>query len=153
MADEVSQRIIDAITLELKKIKIADGYRSDVGLHVFADRADTEPLDETELPAIIVRDPEEEDDPETIGYENLLMRIEVICFAAGTDAVKFIRNTLFPDVRKVIKVNRLLYWGMREIVLDTIIVGRTIDFTREERKLANGAIRINVNYREPRAAV
>ena len=145
MADAISQQVLDSMATVLRGILIANGYQTDIGNNVFQDRSDNEALDfESEMPGIILRDPEEKEEGDAIGSTILTMTVHILAFSTGAMAVKDIRNKILPDIRKCIKANRS--WGTS--VIQTRIVGRTIDFIRDEHIIANGTVLVEVDYQE-----
>ncbi len=54
MADSIRQQIVDALETRLKDILVAKGYKTDLARNIFIWR--TTDLQESELPALVVRD-------------------------------------------------------------------------------------------------
>ena len=142
MADAISQQIMDAIGTRLAGITIANGYASNAGNSVFTDRVT--PFIETELPGIIYRDPDEDEEALTMGYLHLTMKVEIEVMAYGPTAPKDVRNVLVADVKKAVRVD--LSWG--GLALDTRITGRSIQIEHMERLIASAVIRLEIDYRE-----
>ena len=140
--DAISQQIMDAIGTRLAGITIANGYASNAGNSVFADRVT--PFIETELPGIMYRDPDEDEEALTMGYKHLTMKVEIEAFAYGPTAPKEVRNKLVADVKKAVRVD--LSWG--GLALDTRITGRSMQIEHMERLIASAVIRLEIDYRE-----
>lgn len=142
MADAISQQIMDAIGIQLQGITVANGYVSNVGNSVFADRVT--PLTETELPGIIYRDPDEDEESLTMGYQHMTMKVEIEVATYGPTAPKDVRNILIADVKKAVRAN--LSWS--GLALDTRITGRSMQVEHMERLIAGAVIRLEIDYRE-----
>jgi len=100
------QKIITAILSKLRTISVANGYETNVGSNVFEWRDN--PLEESEMPGIILRDtfPEE---IITVGAHEHTLLIELFIFTKGADAVAQAR-TIIADINKVMgSVDRT--WG------------------------------------------
>lgn len=142
MADAISQQIMDAIGIQLQGITVANGYASNAGNNVFVDRVTA--LTETELPGIIYRDPDEDEEALTMGYHHMTMKVEIEVATYGPTAPKDVRNKLVADVKKAVRTD--LSWG--GLALDTRITGRSMQIDHVERLIAGAVIRVEIDYRE-----
>lgn len=100
------QLIITAILAKLRTISIANGYETEAGSNIFEWRAN--PLEETEMPGIVLRDtfPEE---VITVGAHEHTLLIELFIFTTGADAVAQARKVI-ADINKAMgSVDRT--WG------------------------------------------
>ena len=142
MADAIAQQIMDAIGTRLADITVTNGYASNAGNSIFADRVT--PLIETELPGIVYRDPDEDEEALTFGSHQMTMKVEIEIMAYGATAPKDVRNKLVADVKKAVRVD--LSWG--GLALDTRITGRSMQIEHMERLIASAVIRLEIDYRE-----
>lgn len=100
------QLIIDAILTKLRTITTTNGYETNVGNNIFEWRAN--PLEESEMPGIVLRDtfPEE---IMTVGAHEHTLLIELFIFTAGADAVAQARK-IIADLNKAMgSIDRT--WG------------------------------------------
>lgn len=142
MADSIAQQIMNAIGTRLQGITIANGYNTNAGNNVFADRVT--PLIETELPGLIYRDPEEDEEALTMGYHQMTLKVEIEAVTYGAIAPKDVRNKLIADVKKAVRTD--LTWG--GLALDTRITGRSLQIEQKDHLIAGATIRLEIDYRE-----
>ena len=99
------QAIVSAVLQKLGTIKTTSGFETNAGSNVFEWRAN--PLEEGEMPGIMLRDtfPEE---VLTVGAHEHLLLIELFVFTCGTDATTQARQVV-ADIVKVMGDDRS--WG------------------------------------------
>ena len=90
------QQIVDQIVTNLKNISIANGYSTDVNIYEWRDTI----LPEEELPALIVRDIEDEAEDEGLISHQLKFEIEGI-IQAGEQSVAKARDLLGDVVKNM----------------------------------------------------
>jgi hypothetical protein len=111
------QQIMDEVDKVLRNIKTINGYQTDAGYNVFAWRQ--EPLQMSELPAIVYSDRLIERREGSIGTFRWVLRITLQCaVAAGADTAKEMRK-LIEDIIKAIGVGAETRWN--NLAQDTVL--------------------------------
>ncbi|MDD4919060.1 MAG: hypothetical protein PHE72_14785 [candidate division Zixibacteria bacterium] len=105
MATNKWQQIITAVLTRLRTIKTTAGYETNAGNYVFEWRAN--PLEESEMPGIVVRDtfPEE---VISVGEHEHTLLIECFVFTSGATATTQARQVI-SDIVKAFGTDR--YFG------------------------------------------
>ena len=92
------QEIVDAIKARLQTIQVANGYDTDLGLHVFEWKVTA--FADSELPGVCFRDTEQTVAELTGGYRNISLTVEFILGAAsGTSTPGIVRQGIGDVVR------------------------------------------------------
>lgn len=126
------QDILDAVKARLQEILVANGYRTDLGLHVFEWK--TTAFAQNEMPGITYRDTEENIRPLTGGMEDVSLTVELIlCVSSGSVTMANLREAI-DDVVKAIHSD----WSWGGLAWDTAI-GPIDAFADNEGKLTGTA--------------
>jgi hypothetical protein len=140
MTDSIRQQLIDKIDARFKTITTANGYKTNIGSHVY-DWLGRE-LDDSELDALIYRDVLSEIEVGTIHeYSNQLrLEIEVKTKLASSTA-KQVRK-MIEDVYKAIGVDDR--WS--GLAIDTQPVSEMIDLQQYEEIMGSAMIVVAIEY-------
>lgn len=143
MADK-RQQIVDAIRTRLGGILVANGYNTDIGLHVFEWKVRA--FSESEIPGVTFRDTDPKIRELTGGMQEISLPVEFIVGAAsGTSTMQVIRAAI-EDV--VAAINQDWTWG--GLAWDTSIDAIEA-FAEHEGKLTGLAkIAVTVKYEQQR---
>lgn len=98
MATPIRQTLINNIKTQLQTITVANSYETNLGSNVFEWRES--PLQQSELPAIILRDPSNQL-VKTFGKHESVLRLELEIYTQGTPATM---RKAIADVIKCIGV-------------------------------------------------
>lgn len=140
MTDSIRQQLIDKIDARFKTITTANGYKTNVGNHVF-DWLDRD-LNRTELPSIKYKDPINEKSASTTKLWNNELTVELeLCAAAGTTAAEGVRE-IAEDVYKALGTDET--WD--GLATKTIPVGEVTDVEQLDQKVAMCALTIKITY-------
>lgn len=86
----IRSQIVEALAAQLRTIKIANGYNTQAGANVFVWRRYA--LDDSELPALLLRDTEVERQPVAVGNQvDTTMTCEVEGIARGDNGLELAR--------------------------------------------------------------
>lgn len=143
MADK-RQQIVDAIKVRLAGIRTANGYNTEIGLHVFEWKVKA--FSESELPGVAFRDTDPKVRELTGGMQEVSLPVEFIIGAAsGASTMQVLREAI-EDVLSAI--NSDFTWG--GLAWDTAV--DTVEaFAEHEGKLTGlGRIVATVKYEQPR---
>lgn len=140
MPDSIRQQIIDAIDTRFKAITTTNGYKTNIGVHVF-DWLDRE-LADSELDALIYRDTVNEIIQGTIhDYSNQLhLEIEVKTKNASTTAKQV--RMMIEDIYKAIGTDDR--WS--GLAIDTQPVSETIDIQEWDKIMGSATIVVVIEY-------
>lgn len=94
------QEIVDAIKARLQTIQAANGYDTDLGLHVFEWKVTA--FSDSELPGVCFRDTEQTVAELTGGFRNVSLTVELILGAASGAATPSIVRQGIGDVVRAI---------------------------------------------------
>lgn len=105
MTQTIHQQIIDKIKIRLAAVRTANGYKTEAGKNVFAWR--DEGLPKEQLPAICIRDTDEDKSPGAGGtYENTAkIEVEALSYAEDYDTLYDALDNLYGDILKAIGVD------------------------------------------------
>lgn len=140
------QTIIGDLDAKLKAIKIANGYYTDAGNHVFAWREDE--LQPHELPGLVYTDRLAGTRSGSIGSFRWALTVDVYCYAsAGKDTPAGVR-TLVADVLKALGVAATGRWASQ--AQDTELSdGSEMAIERRGKTAGEAVISINIIYDTP----
>ena len=94
------QEIVDAIKARLLTIQVANGYDTDLGLHVFEWKVTA--FADSELPGVCFRDTEQTVAELTGGFRNVSLTVEFILGAAsGAATASIVRKGIGDVVRAI----------------------------------------------------
>lgn len=143
MADK-RQQIVDAIRVRLAEILVANGYNTEIGLHVFEWKVKA--FSDAEIPGVAFRDTDPKIRELTGGMQEISLPVELIIGAAsGASTMQVIRAAI-EDV--LAAINSDFTWG--GLAWDTSV--DTIEaFAEHEGKLTGLAkIGATVKYEQQR---
>lgn len=140
MADSIRQQIITALDTRLKTITKAKGYGTDAGKNVF-DWLDRD-LADSELDAIVYRDPSNEIADETFNQttNRLRLEIEARTKAAATTAAQI--RKIVQDIYAALGTDE----KFGQLAYQTLQVGETIDIQQQDKIMASATITLDVYY-------
>lgn len=140
MADSIRQQIITALDTRLRTITTANGYLTNVGQRVF-DWLDRD-LADTELDAIVYRDPANEISQETFSQVDNRVRveIEVKTKSASTTAAQV--RKLIEDVYKAIGIDET-FGGLAH---EAQPVSENIDIQQADKIMGSATVVIDIYY-------
>lgn len=98
MAESIRQQIVSAVETRLKTIKVVNGYETDIGLNINVWQ--TTDFQESELPAIDVRDPSEEVDVRG-GNHICNLTIEIEAKVSGTTSAAAMRDIIADTIKAI----------------------------------------------------
>ena len=101
MATPIRQTLVDNINTQLQTITTGNGYETNLGSNVFEWRET--PLQQSELPGIIFRDPSNQQS-KTFGKHESTLRLEIEVYTQGLPAIM---RKAIADVIKCIGVEGL----------------------------------------------
>ncbi len=139
MLISIRQQIITAIDTRFKTILIAGGYETNLGSNVFAWRS--EPLQESELPALIYRD-RTEARMLGCGIYDLSLGVEIELFSSSAAGVR----SLLVDLEKGIFTDET--WG--GLALTSEIEMNEMEIEQKENIFCASKIIMAVEYRTVR---
>lgn len=136
----IRQQIITALDTRLRTITIANGYKTNAGAHVF-DWLDRD-LADTELDAIVYRDPANEISQETFSQVDNRVRveIEVKTKSASTTAAQV--RKLIEDVYKAIGIDET-FGGLAH---EAQPVSENIDIQQADKIMGSATVVIEIYY-------
>lgn len=140
------QAIINDLDAKLKAIKIANGYYTDAGNHVFAWREDE--LQPQEMPGIVYTDRIAGKRLGAIGSFRWALTVDIFCYAAaGKDTPAGVR-TLVADVLKAIGVAAAGRWNSQ--AQDTELSdGSEMAIERRGKTAGEAVVAVNIIYDAP----
>jgi uncharacterized protein (DUF927 family) len=140
MADSIRQQILDAIDTRFKTIKTTAGYKTNIGNNVF-DWLDRD-LADTELDALIYKDPINELSSTTITQWNnkVNLEIEVKTKSASTTAKQV--RMMIEDIYKAIGTDAT--WG--GLALRSNPVSEEISIQQQDKIVGSAKIIISIEY-------
>ena len=101
MATPIRQTLIDNIKTQLQTITTGNGYETNLGSNVFEWRET--PLQQSELPGIVIRDPSNQQ-TKTFGKHESVLKLEIEIYTQGLPVVT---RKAIADVIKCIGVEGL----------------------------------------------
>lgn len=141
------QQIVTALDTLMKTIKVVNGYQTNAGLNVFVWRST--PLEQTDLPAILLRDTTDPIDAEGVtDRADHLLTVEFALYASGATADAASR-TLVEDVLKALGTSPTLSgkcYDMRPTASNLVAEHQDI-------RLAAASLTIQIRYRTSRWAI
>lgn len=142
--DTVRQQIIDAIDTRLQTILIANGYKTDAGLKVFAWREFG--LGDTDLPALVYKDVFDEPDQVTIGNVDNTLTVEVSALATKSATSDQQIREMIADVIKAVGVDES--WG--DLAEFTLLPSGTMEVEQLEKKIFGAQVDLRIEYQTAR---
>ena len=140
MTDSIRQQIIDKIDARFKTITTANGYKTNLGSHVF-DWLDRE-LADSELDALAYRDVVNEIEPGTIHEYTNQLRLEIeVRTKNATTTAKQVRK-MIEDVYKAIGTDDR--WS--GLATDTQPVSEIIDIQQYDKIMGSAIIAVVIEY-------
>jgi len=135
--------IMAAIATRLVTILTTNGYRTNIGSHVFIWR-DTEqnPLSSAEVPGIIYKDLSDTPEPHTFGIELHKLMIECRVAATGSSVDTTLRQAI-ADLEVALNTDRTLNAYAIESFLDT----NEVEVAHLENKIGIMTVSMEVWYR------
>jgi len=110
MADSIRETVLQALKTALEGITIANGYETDMGKTV--ERGLRVPLEEDELPAIVIVEGEEDVASEPFAKNTCYLQVEIHGYVTFTDSDEgnwsAIGNKQIADIVKLIGLNQNL---------------------------------------------
>lgn len=140
MSDSIRQQILTALDTRLKTITVANGYKTGVGARVFPwlDRE----LADTEIDALIYRDPANVITPESFDTCTNKLRVEIeVKTKLAANTVLQVRK-LIEDVYQAIKTDET--WG--GLAIDTNPVSDEIDIQQADKIMGSALVVIEIEY-------
>jgi len=138
------EKIMDLLKLRLEEIRMANGYRTNVGEHVLIWRVS--PITESEIPCIIIQDtivePISEKSVSSMQVLDAGMNVDILCYTKGGSAVRELRDSLY-DIYKAIGKDV----SFDNNVIDVEILSDEITAEQEDRKIAVGKIALRIKFR------
>ncbi len=142
--DTVRQKIMDAIDTRLQTILIANGYKTDAGLKVFAWKDFG--MDDADLPALVYKDIIDDPDQVTIGNVDNTLLVEVTALAAkGSTSDEQIRE-MIADVIKAVGVDET--WG--DLAEFTLLPSASMEVEQLEKKIFGAQVDLRIEYQTAR---
>lgn len=147
----IRQSIVDELMTLFAAITVANGYQTNVGMHLFEWR--DAPLSVDELPALVLRDLDDEIQPSQGGFvldnelSQLSLSLDILVTDVGSDTAIEIVRKAFDDVSKAI---RLAYQdtasNLSGLVVDIRRVARRVVVDQNSLKVAGGLFEFLVIY-------
>jgi len=135
------QQIVDAIETRLKTIRVANGYQTEAGQHVFPWRL--VPIPDSDMPALCIYDTDCNMSPDgAIGYFTHELQVDIDAIVSGSASRTTVRS-IMEDVFRAVGVDRT--WG--GLAEHTEIQSHGINLEQAERVLGAGQVRMTVRYR------
>lgn len=132
--------IVEQVKSRFSGIRITNGYRTDIGTHVYEWK--TTPFYEEELPGINIRDFQEVQTQQVSNRHHRELQMEVDIALSGTLADEQIREAI-GDIESAIGVDRR--WGT--LAFNTDLVDNQMDVVQDDIILGVGRVRFNITYR------
>lgn len=137
------QQIVTQLDARLKTILVVNGYKSDIGAHVFPWQAT--PLEIADLPAILYRD--SQNDPQDggpIGQFRWGLIIEIDIVISGSTSLSDIRNML-QDLHRCISIDRR-WSGLAE---STEQPSDSIQIEQKDNIVCGASLKLSIIYDSP----
>jgi hypothetical protein len=138
----VKQRLFDAVISALQGIVVSGGYKTDAGTKVFPYRDPVnEPIQQSELPCITVREVNETAETITAAVERHTVTYEIAGHDSDSvDAPAKLRE-LAGDIRKAVGVDRT-FGGLAEFCQPA-----SLDLNTERRGKNVGSVKVSMTLR------
>lgn len=140
MADSIRQSIMTALDTRLKTIKTTAGYKTNAGNNVF-DWLDRD-LADTELDAIVYRDPANEILQETFNQINNRVRVEIEVKTKSASTTGAQVRKLIEDVYKAIGTDET-FGGLAH---EAQPVSENIDIQQADKIMGSATVVIDIYY-------
>ncbi len=133
------QSIVDALDTRLQTITTTNGYSANLGVHEWL----VTPLEESDLPAVIIRDTSDDIDTDEIGTRrDHVLTIELDVAASATASTDSVRE-LCRDILTAIGTDKT-FGGL---VYNTEPTSVEMEVSEEDQRLSGGQIVIEVKYK------
>lgn len=141
--ETIRQQLVNLVLSELRKIKVANGSKTDIGKSVWEWRAI--PFQTDELPALIFRDLDEPvANSETGGQrQKRLLHCQIVIAVSGETSVETLRKIL-ADVERAIKTGRQTSWG--GLAIETRPRISRLITEQESDRIAGGIVEFFIDY-------
>lgn len=140
MSDSIRQQIMSALDTRLKLIKTTGGYKTNAGNNVF-DWLDRD-LDDSELDAIVYRDPANEIIEETFSQVSNKLRVEIDAKTKSTSTTAAQIRKIIEDIYKALGTDET-FGGL---AYQTSPASETIEIRQQDKIMASATIAIDIYY-------
>jgi len=150
MPDSIRQTIFDAVMDRMRLIKVAGGYETDIGHHVFEFRdMDGEPWGDKEAEGLNVRDIEEPAEDQNIRphahLKELFIELEFRALEDTTAHAAKRARKIIADIEKALGVDK--FWGGKAQGTSPLSVNN-LDVKKADRIYALCQLKFSITYRQ-----
>lgn len=148
MADSIRQRLVEKVKARLQTILTAGGFRTNAGSYVTVWKPDSVVHDQANLPAINVRDVDDEVlDANATGRLQRSLQFECdVVVAEGSDPADETARHVIADIQEAILVDET--WdGLARL---SRYLGDSIAMDQKERKIGMAQVRFEIRYHQER---
>lgn len=142
--DTVRQKIMDAIDTRLQSILIANGFKTNAGQNVFPWQEYG--VTNTKLPALLIRDVDDDPDQETVGNVDNILTVQVIALTAKSATSDQQVREMIADVIVAVGVDET--WG--DLAEFTLLPPAGMELLQLEKKLFGAQIDLLIEYQTAR---